>query len=112
MMSSNARVFLIERVRDDFNLSSTKQFGELYYIFGIGERRASIFRTSLFCKSVLEKFENANFDNAKDFFCVTGGLIPVSLTLTMLVTKYEHINALLFNASDEGYAHRIVKHET
>lgn len=106
-----SRVFLVEPVRREFDLESLKDFGEITFLFQPDERRGSVFRTEEFCASILARLSREDFDPELDFFCLTGALVPVSLTLSIMSHLFGMVNVLLYNTGDENYASRKVEYE-
>ncbi len=109
---SQARVFLIETVRRDFNLESLKEFGIVTYLYNSDERRGSLFRTEEFCQEVKARLLREQFDSEGDYFCLTGGLVPTSLALSVLSRMFPTLNLLLYNTGDDSYVCRVVNYDT
>lgn len=103
------RVFVLEPPRSTVDLSSTEKFGEVTFIFQPGDRRCSVFLGNEYGEIVLEKLREMNFDPIKgDSFCITGGMIPVSIAVAAIIVTYGGIRVLFWSAAECRYVERWV----
>ena len=100
------RVFVIEKFRQNFDMSSVDKYGKIVTLIDSNVRRPSIFDVDLFQEAVLRLFEKHEFDPERDSVCVVGALITVVLTTSVLVERYGSINVLLYNSSQGEYVLR------
>jgi len=108
-MSTNRRVFLVEAVRANIDITPAEEFGEICYIFNQNTKRKSVFKTNDFCADVLERLQVANFNSSLDLFCVSGSMVPVCVSLAAIVAEYaEGINVLFYNSIEDCYIERKV----
>lgn len=104
-----SRVFLVEPPRSNMDISKAGAFGEVVYLFGPGVRRCSIFDVEQFSADVGYRLKELGFDSAKDCFCVIGGLIPVSITLSILRSFGPYTRILLYSATSNEYCERLLR---
>ena len=106
-----SNVYLIEPSRRPMDLSSAKSFGELVYLFGPDERRASVFQVDQFSDQVIDALQEKNFNYEEDYFCVMGGLLQVTLFGIALGAFAEqnqipYITLLMYNSPHNAYEER------
>ena len=107
-----SRVFLVEPVRANIDVSSAEKFGELVYIFGPNAKRVSVFKTQEYCVAVLDILRSMDYDPEEDIFCISGSMVPVAVTLSALVAEFvAGIEVLFYNSIEDGYARRTMKAE-
>lgn len=104
-----SRVFLVEPPRQNMDISKAEAFGEVVYLFGPGVRRCSIFDVEQFSSSVVQRLKELGFNHVEDCFCVIGGLVPVSITLSMMLTHYPEVVLLLYSATSNEYCKRTLE---
>lgn len=103
----DTKVFLVERLNKDYDLSTALEYGDLAYFFDVTDRRSSIFQIDKFYEDLSKSFRQKNFRPDIDYFCILGRLITVSVALTALAVKYKTIKVLLYSAGEERYVSRI-----
>ena len=100
------RVFVIEPVRAQLDISTAEEFGEVIYVFEHDMRRCSVFRHEEFGKAVLRRLQELKFSPDIDCICIVGTMITVVVALIAISQTYDTFNVLLFNATDGTYVHR------
>lgn len=102
----NSRVFLFEPTKANIDLSTALTFGEIVYIFSPGERRCSVFNSTSYCKSVIDKLKQSKFDKDNDYLCAVGSIISVTTAIIAISQVYDNFNLLLFNSLESSYVAR------
>ena len=97
------RVFLIEDT--DLDISGLREYGTLTYLFNDSENRRS-FQDEKLDEQIISQFSRANFDPDKDYIAIVGKLIPVTITMTAVVSTYGCVKALAFDARTSQYVER------
>lgn len=100
------RVFFLERAMQ--RIDSARQFGRITYIFPPHVDRCSIWDTEIFCNDALDRLKELHYDPAIDFIAVTGHIIPLVSLTAALISEYDKIKVLFFNAADYSYNERIL----
>lgn len=99
------RVFLLERVRRNIDVSSASEFGQMQYLLEPNQPRARLFDSNEYVTDVVEAFERVGFDPKEDAFVVAGNMVSISLAMIALSLHVKHrgMKLLVFNAMNEGY---------
>ena len=100
------RVFLLERSRRNFDISSADEFGDVVHVFTAEDRRTSPFNVGHYLDQVVEQLEAKDFDPRIDFLCVAGSLIPLTMAIVAALRKWKTIRVLLFSAPECRYLER------
>ena len=98
-----SRVFVIEPPKQFFDMSSAEKFGKIIYVFDHEDRRCSAWEHVKFGQTVLKRLKDFDFDNDKDFICVVGSMLTVSISIIAIAQHYSVFNALLFHSVDDSY---------
>lgn len=104
----DTRVFLIEQPRPETRLDDAKRFGQLVTVFDKDTRRTSVFNTEAYCEDLIERLEILGFDVDRDYVCVVGALVTVTVTVARIASRFGRISLLLFRANEEGYVERTI----
>lgn len=107
------RLFILEEVRRNIDLSSANELGEVIQLFEQDERRPGLFDVDAFVDAVQERLYSVNFDPTEDAFIIAGSMIAVALTSIAVIRyatleKFDHINLLLFDSRSDKYIERCV----
>lgn len=103
------RVFLIEKCKPGIDVDKARSYGDLVYAFNPEDRRSSVFRPDRFIDEVLERFKNAGFDPATDYFCLAGSTVPLTLVTAGLLDVYGHLRLLMFSGNDCKYVEKSIR---
>lgn len=107
-----SRVFIVEQPRRHIDTSTAALFGDLVYIFGDRDRRASVLNSEMYVADVIAQLQLMRFKPDEDYFCLAGSLIPVSQAMTALaVCGFPYVKVLLFNSSSGVYEEREINFE-
>lgn len=98
------KVFIVEPVRSNLNFQSAEQFGETVYLFNEGDRRSSVFDSENYADDIAEALSRKEFNPNKDYICITGSIIPVTLVVATMIHLYGRVNALFFRANESSYS--------
>lgn len=98
-------VFAMEPTKHD--LSDAERYGELVYLFGIDDRRPSMW-TNAFLEDCMDRMESNGYVPERDFVVAGAPHTPVMLWVTHLVSTYDTVNLLLFDSAREEYMHKMV----
>ena len=101
-----SNVFIIEPPKQYFDLSSTKKFGEIVYVFGHEDRRCSAWDSVKFGRVVLKRLKALDFNNDCDYICIVGSMLTVSISVIAIAQHYSIFNVLLFHSIDNLYVHK------
>ena len=105
-MNNKCKVFLFEPTKSNIDLSTALTFGEIEYVFSPGERRCSVFNSAAYCKSVIDKLDQLEFDKDNDYVCAVGSIISVTTAIIAISQVYPNFNLLLFNSLESAYVAR------
>lgn len=97
------RVFVLEQVKRNIDLSTARDFGTLTRVFGPDDRRAGLFDVENFVDDVVAALKRKEFSPERDYFCVAGGTVSMSLAFVALARVADQINLLLFDSRAEKY---------
>lgn len=98
-----SKVFIVEELTAArYDLSATKRFGELTYVFAADERRAGIFDPK-FEVDLINALKQNDFDPTVDYICATGSMTPVLLIVAAVACTYGQIRVLLFDSRNGTY---------
>jgi len=103
MSETRIRVFVIEPVRAQIDISKADKFGSIEYVFGPKIRRCSVFNHEKFGNAVLQRLVTLNFNHKVDCICVAGSMLTVTVALVAISQVYDEFNVLLFNAPNDVY---------
>lgn len=106
MCQTDRRVFILER-DERFDVTDAERYGRPVEIFLNGERKPPIWSNS-FLDEISDRMEIHDFKPERDYVVVVGQMVPVVLWLTHLVSMYDTVNLLLFDASQSEYVHKAV----
>jgi hypothetical protein len=76
--------------------------GPVTYVFDENTRRAGVFDPG-FQVEVVRKLEQADFDPARDRLVVAGRIVPYSVALAAIVSRWGPVWALLFDSRERRY---------
>lgn len=105
------RLFILEEVRRNIDLTSAHELGEVLHLYNASERRPGLFDVDEFVDAVEERLNTVDFDPTVDAFIIAGSMIAVTLA-SMAVTRYAaandytHVNLLLFDSRSNKYVER------
>jgi threonine dehydrogenase-like Zn-dependent dehydrogenase len=102
------RAFLVEKLRQGFDLSTVKEYAEVDAVFNDGDRRSSLFAVEDFSADVVRQLERKSFDPDLDYLLVAGGTVQVVLTALAVVGRWGRVSLLLFNSTEDCYIPRKV----
>lgn len=97
------RVFVLESVKPSLDLSSTRSFGEIHYIFDDSQRRSSIFDVDDFREDVIAELKRRDYKPDVDAVCLVGSFVPTILMVSAIQKHYGSFRALLFSSIDHRY---------
>lgn len=100
-----AKVFLVEEPKN-VSPAPAEDWGEIEYVFQAGTRRPSVFDCQKFGNLFLDMIKEKQFDPEKDYFCLTGSLLPVCVGLVALLSAYGKVNILAFVSTEGKYVKR------
>ena len=101
---SHRRAFVIDH-NSKQDVSDASRFGQIVYLFAHGERPPSLF-SNAFIVECMHRMED--FDELLDYFVVSGNVNATTLVTATLVSKYDTVNLLLFDASNSEYVHKAI----
>lgn len=110
-----SRVFLVEVPRGNIDTASARNFGELTYIFEPDQRRSRVFDVDAYARDVLASLTALEFDPDRDYFALTGPVLPVNLSLYTILRRWGRVQVLMFVSTDSKYVSRtltLVKGDT
>lgn len=96
-----ARVFIAER-NPRYDIRAATRYGD---VVAITEDRLNPFNTVDFVEQVRNGL--SNFDPDRDYFCMTGQSLTISMALSVLIEMYGHARLLLFDARNSTYSERV-----
>ncbi len=102
-MINGSKVFVVNY--NDKDMKDAKQYGVLIPITEGNVNVFDIERLTLTIEEILEKY---NFDGKKDYLLLCGGQ-PINFTLGVLVSKYNKVKLLLWDAKKRIYIKRTFK---
>lgn len=100
------KVFIIERPRNNIDVSDAEKFGEIVYVFGVDDRRCSVFQHVDFGRTILQRLEFLRFDPKLDYVCIVGSMLTVSIAVITIAQCYDEFSTLLFNSVDNAYVEK------
>jgi hypothetical protein len=100
------RVFFPCRSRR-FNIKSADKFGTAEFIFNEGE--ISAFNTDRYLTELGEALEKFKFEPTRDFIAVTGPVVQVALTVGYIMSHFEQVWVLIYDAKVNRYRERLVE---
>ena len=101
-----SKVFIIERPRNNIDVSDARKFGDIVYVFDHDDRRCGVWQITLFGQTILRRLESLGFDPESDYVCVTGAMVTVLIAIVAVAQRYDEFNALLFNAVNNCYVEK------
>lgn len=107
------RVFQVETIRGNFDVSAASVYGEVITVLDPEtRRRASGDRSpggdsAAWTTDFLAAIEAHRFDPARDHLLIAGGLLPLCLAVSTLVAKYRRISMLVFNQRQAKYIAKV-----
>jgi len=107
----DARVFLIERLKPNIDVTPARQYGHLTYVFDSEDRRSSVFNCQRFGIELVNRLKALCFDPSTDYLCLAGSLIPVALSLSAIALTWSRVQVLLYSATETRYVIRDVGKE-
>lgn len=108
-MITTRRVFIVEPCRLD--VRNAAEFGTIEYLFDENDHRASIW-THDFLNEISNVLKKKKYDPSRDFFAVSGRLVPVTMAAIHILSLYKRVRFLFFNAVDRNYVERELSNET
>ncbi len=106
MTNQKSRVFILEPVSKWLDITATKEFGDLVYLFAKGENRPGIFHSNLFGLELLKRLVRNDFQPERDSICIVGSMVPMALYIAAAISFFGTINVLLFSAIYEEYVQK------
>jgi len=97
------KVFVIETLRRNIDLSKANVFGEIVYVFPINSRRCGVFRHIEFGNLVLQRLLDLDFDPKEDYVCIAGAMISIVISIIAISQVYDEFSVLLFNSREDKY---------
>lgn len=102
------RVFLLEKMKKEVDLSTAEQYGTICYVFREGDRRCSLFDSERFQSMVVDKLQDLEFDPSNDHVCLAGSVVALVLFTTALSRIHPKFSVLLFSSSMNAYVSRVL----
>jgi hypothetical protein len=96
------RIFLVEQ-NPRFDLSDASRFGEVEYLSPVS---INPLNTQQAFDWLTERFLNCDFDSDRDFLCMTGQGIMLSIALSAALLLFPSLNLLVFDARSSKYVER------
>ncbi len=97
------KIFIIERPRNNIDVSKAREYGDIIYIFNSQDRRPSAWEHVQFGRMALQRLKELNFDNETDFICIVGTMLIVSVVIIAVAQHHSIFNILLFNCVTSRY---------
>lgn len=97
------RVFLLTPPRQDLDIQSAANYGEVTYVYEHGGNRPSIFKVEEFMDKFLADIAARGFDSKVDMFCIAGQMNGVAIAFAALCCAYDELNVLMFSSSSSSY---------
>lgn len=106
-----SRVFILQDQRNSrYDISSVKYYSkELIYV--IDNERINPFDINEFTELIKHRFIMENFNPEKDFICLTGSSVLLSVFLAVIVMKYSYagqFKVLIYDARNNKYKLRML----
>jgi len=103
MVNKSSRVFIIEPLRRELNISSARIYGHLTYIFDNDVRRCSVFKHKEYGHALLERLRGHAFKPEHDYIVIVGTMLTVAMSIIVIAQAYTQFNILLFNSIENKY---------
>ncbi len=110
-MDQQPRVFFIERPKPSLDIEPAKKFGEISFVFNEGDRRASVFDSESYGRSIVNRLREVEFNPQLDLLCISGKMVPVCIATAAIISAYDTVQVLLYNASLADYVKRTMSRE-
>ncbi len=98
-----ARVFLPEQSKD-FNLKDASRYGDIAFL---SDHRLNPFNPIQLAEDFVRSLKQVNFDPNKDYICMTGKTLILSVMFAVVCSRHKKFNILIFDARNSTYAERI-----
>jgi len=106
-----SKVFIIEPLRRDLDITAASDFGEIQYVIEPGERRCSPFQHVEFSALILNRLQALNFKPDVDKICIVGTMLTIAVSLIAIAQAHSEFNILLFNSSMNEYVEKQIRKE-
>lgn len=101
-------VYIVEEIRSDLDISSSKQFGRLIPVFTSQARRSSIFKPNSFGAEFVQRLEHIGFEPTKDFILMAGSTVAITFAVAAAVHSFGEITVLAFDRVKAAYRPLVV----
>jgi len=102
-MPKESRVFVIERPRNQIDVSKAEEYGDIVYVFDNENRRCSAWMHVEYGRMILRRLEACRFDSKIDFVCVAGAMLTVTIYVIVVAQYYDEFKVLFFDSRDDRY---------
>ena len=100
------KVFIVEKPKNNIDVSKAEDFGEIIYLFNQNERRLGVFECMTFGLDVINKINEKGGFQLNDSFLTAGAQIPVAIAFAAIISKWPNVLVLLYNAKQDMYVQR------
>ena len=102
---TDTRVFLAEESRR-FDSSSAERYGVLTYL---SAERLDPFDTTGIVDLLDRALSEHGFDPSRDYVCMTGNMLVVSIFLSVVLSTSGRVRVLMFDARNSHYCERMIE---
>jgi len=103
LVDPTPRVFFIQSPKPNLDVSGAADFGDIVTLM---DNKVVPFLVHEFAPLTIRTLESYRYDPKKDYICLTGQMMAVSIAVAVAFQRYGTIRLLAFNAVSGDYEER------